>query len=306
MAEEKQKKKALGKGLEALFGEINTEAPVQRGDGRGGSPTEATQGINYISIDDIKPNGMQPRKNFDDDAINSLADSIKEHGLIQPVMVRSRDVGYELVAGERRWRAARKAGLKEIPAIIRDLEPRENALFAVIENMQREDLNPVEEAGAYKKIIESFGLTQEEVAKSVGKSRPYVANMLRMLKLPDKIREYIISGSLTAGHANAIGSLKSIQDQTKLAEYIVSNKLSVREAEKAAERMNSAGDKRKKARQTNKSAEISSVEEELTSLLGTRVNIGPKAERGTVEIHYYSREELNGLIDDLRSIAGKK
>jgi len=300
-----QKKKALGKGLEALFGDINIEAPVAK-------PAAAVKkvaggaGIEYISIDDIKPNEMQPRKDFNEESIDSLAESIREYGLIQPVMLKRRKVGYELVAGERRWRAARKAGLKEIPSIIKKLSSQENALFAIIENMQREDLNSIEEANAYKRLSTKFNLTQEDIARSVGKSRPYVANIMRLLKLPAPIQEMIEGGSLSAGHANAIGAVRDTATQIKLAEQIVREKLSVRDAEKMVDRINGSTNKKKSKAKTKKSNEVLVVEDELTSLFGTKVTIGSDVERGAIEIHYYSKEELDGLIEDLRSIANTR
>jgi ParB family chromosome partitioning protein len=302
---EKKKKPALGKGLEALFGDMSTSVPTSSSSGRTqkGDNIESAGDILSVSIDKIKPNAMQPRKVFAEESIASLADSITEHGVIQPVMLKKSGKGYEIVAGERRWRAARKAGLKEVPAIIRDLSPEENALFAIIENMQREDLNPIEEANAFKNVMESFGFTQEAVAKSVGKSRPYVANTLRLLKLSPKIQEYISQGSLSSGHANALGAVKDKELKETLAAQIVRDGLSVREAEAAAARIASGNVKKaKKAKPREKNPEVRHIEEELTSLFGTRVTLGSDGRKGVIEIHYYSRDELDGLIETLRSV----
>jgi ParB family chromosome partitioning protein len=214
--------------------------------------------------------------------------------------------GYELIAGERRWRAARKAGLKEIPAIIRDVSAEENALFSIIENMQREDLNPMEEAQAYRNIMDDYGLTQEEVARSVGKSRPNVANTLRLLKLPEKVREYISEGKLSAGHANAIGAMQSEATQITLADQIVREELSVREAEALAKAANGRENKpaRRASSARSKDPGIKAVEEELTSLFGAKVTISNNTNRGTMEFHYYSRDELEGLIEEFRGMKG--
>jgi len=223
------KKKGLGKGLDALFAntEINTkEISVT-------NTADATDnGISYININDIKPNEGQPRKTFDDEKINELADSIQEHGLIQPIVLRKSGKGYEIVAGERRWRACRKAGLKEIPCIIKELTDEENMLIAIIENMQREDLNPIEEAEGLNQMIVTYGLTQAEVSKSVGKSRPYITNALRLLKLPSEIREMLSEGKLTTGHARAIAGVSSKAEQIRIAEKVIKEGLSVREIEK--------------------------------------------------------------------------
>lgn len=303
MTEKKPKKKALGKGLEALFGDINTEAPVNKPIKQEKESEKNKNSIIYISIDEIKPNKMQPRKDFNEETIESLANSIKEHGVIMPVMLQKGKKGFDLIAGERRLRAARKAGLKEIPSIIKDLSPEENALFAVIENMHREDLNPIEEAAAYKKIMNNYGFTQAKVANSVGKSRPYVANTLRMLKLPDEIQQLLIKGEITAGHANAIAAIQDTEKQMLFAKQIVREKMSVRESEKAVEKINSKTTGRKKEKRSRKSEEILRVEEELCSLLGTRVLIESAGKQGKIEIHYYSSDELDGLIDELRKIA---
>jgi ParB family chromosome partitioning protein len=300
-------KKALGRGLDALFGEINIVAPTERkgtdssDNGKDVADRESGRGngVTYILIGDIKPNTAQPRRHFSEESLDGLSSSIKKHGLIQPVMVKKGNIGYELVAGERRWRAARRAGLKEIPAIIREVSSEENALFALIENVQREDLNPMEEALAYRNIMDLYSLTQDAVAKSVGKSRPYIANTLRLLKLPEKIREYITEGKLSAGHANAIGSISDIDSKQKLADRIVKEGLSVREAEILAQTLAGEADKtRKIRRRPARNPEIVMIESELSTLFGTKVTLGRSINRGTVEFHYYSKDELDGLIEE--------
>jgi ParB family chromosome partitioning protein len=308
MATKKTNKKALGRGLDALFGEVSvsgdSSASGEKIKNSGSDDKESNgTGISYVSIDEIKPNPAQPRQFFSDEALEGLVSSIEKHGMIQPVMIRGSKSGYELIAGERRWRAARKAGLKEIPAIIKEVSEEENALFAIIENMQREDLNPIEEAQAFRGIIDDYGLSQEEVAKSVGKSRPYIANTLRLLNLPEKVRDYIYEGKLSAGHANAIGAVSDEAAKLVLADQIVREGLSVREAEALATIVNGAGNAKKKAPgKTQKNPEIIAVEEELTTLFGTKVTLSKSIHKGVVEIHYFSKDELDGLIEELRRL----
>jgi len=308
-----QKKPALGRGLDALFRDSSIEVPVtaektakaktsQKQNHSASADTVSENSILYIDIDAIKPNKSQPRMSFDEDAIQSLADSIANHGVLQPVMLKQSKQGYELVAGERRWRAARKAGLKEIPAIVRDLNEEENALFAIVENMQREDLNPMEEARAYRKIIDDFGMTQEAVARQVGKSRPYIANVLRILKLPDEIQELMENGELTVGHANALGMIADKDTQIEIAQQIVKFGASVREAERLAGSVGEKSRKTQKRKRAEKPTGFKDIEEELTSLLGTRVTIEGSENGGNISVKYYSREQLKGLIDDIRRL----
>ena len=217
------KNRGLGKGLEALFSnsEIDTkEISIEK------KEEAKAEGILFVDLNNIKPNEKQPRKSFDDQKLEELAESIQEHGLIQPIILRQAEMGYEIVAGERRWRACRKAGLKEIPCIVKELTDEENMLVAIIENMQREDLNPIEEAEGLNQMISSFGLTQEEVSKSVGKSRPYITNALRLLKLPDEIRDYVSKGNLSTGHARAIAGIAEREKQIQLAQYVIEHDLS--------------------------------------------------------------------------------
>jgi ParB family chromosome partitioning protein len=304
MAATNRKRKALGRGLEALIGEVSVSSPGgSAGRAREGGPGAEEPGendISYLSIDDIKPNSAQPRQDFSEESLDGLASSIEKHGLIQPIIVRQGKSGYELIAGERRWRAARKAGLREIPAIIREVSAEENALFALIENVQREDLNPLEEAQAYHGLMKDYGLTQEEVAKSVGKSRPYIANTVRLLRLPEKVRRYLAEGKLSAGHANAIGSLAEDEAKVKLADRIAESGLSVREAEALVQEIKGREGKWKKPSpsESAKDSAIRMVEEELTTLFGARVTISKNISRGAIEFHYYSKDELDALIED--------
>lgn len=279
--------KGLGKGLGALFTDIDIDSDAKI----------STEEILFIDINDIKPNASQPRKSFDDETIDELAQSIMTHGVIQPVMLRKAGEAYELVAGERRWRAARKANVKSIPAIVRELTEEQNSFFALIENMQREDLNPLDEAVAMKNIIDNYALTQEELSKSVGKSRPYITNSLRLLKLPTELQGYIISGELTAGHGKVLAAIREEDKQVALARKIVKRGLSVREAEHL---INDNTKKKNLPRQKN--SDIISVEDELTSILGTKVTLNARGNRGKIELNYYSRDELDGLIDALRKL----
>ena len=292
------KKKGLGKGLDALFAnqEINTkEIEINN------TVENVENGISYININDIKPNEGQPRKTFDEEKISELADSIQEHGLIQPIVLRKATKGYEIVAGERRWRACRKAGLKEVPCIIKELTDEENMLIAIIENMQREDLNPIEEAEGLNQMIVTYGLTQAEVSKSVGKSRPYITNALRLLKLPEEVRALVSSGELSSGHARAIAGVSGKTAQIKIAEKIIKEGLSVRETEKLIKELD-APEKRPAKRKPEKNADVKRVEEDLKAVLGTRVNLAQSGKKGKIEIEYYSREELERLIELLKTL----
>ena len=302
------KKPALGKGLEALFGEMEIAVPISENpssssDTKPGKSKkeeiEPENSVLYINIDNIKPNSMQPRQNFDPESIEELATSIEAYGIIQPVIVSKARVGYELIAGERRWRAARKAGLKVVPAIIREVTKEENALIAIIENMQREDLNTIEEANAYRMIIDKYKMTQEALAKAVGKSRPYVANTLRTLDMPSEIIEMLRTGLLTLGHANVLGAVKSKKQQIGLAERVVKKGLSVRETERLTAAL-SAEKSVKKKPQDAKINEIHLIEQELTSSTGVRIVINGDGEKGSVELRYFDRPGLEEIIDLLR------
>lgn len=292
------KKGGLGRGLEALFAD---QISVERPDSKASevSREDAPDSVRYIGINDIKPNAAQPRKHFDEEKIGELADSIREHGIIQPLVVRPAKKGFELVAGERRWRAARVAGLREVPCLIREFSDEENMLVAIIENMQREDLDPIEEAEGLERMIAVYGLTQEQVSKSVGKSRPYITNSLRLLNLPEEIRSEVSAGRLSAGHARAILSCGSAERQKEIAEAVIRDGLSVRDTEKLATTEKA---RRKKPVRRQKNREILRVEEELRQLMGTKVNIVSKGRTGAIELEYYTTEDLNRLIDLLRTV----
>ena len=292
------KHKGLGRGLEALIADteyISTES----GKSAGG------EGIAYIDIHEIKPNRNQPRKQFDSDKLEELAGSIREHGVIQPLIVRKAETGYELVAGERRWRAARIAGLKTVPCLERELSEEENALVAIIENMQREDLNPIEESEGLERMISAFGLTQEQVSRSVGKSRPYITNALRLLKLPAEIKDMLGNGSISAGHGRALLAIKDEKLQIVLAQKVVREGLSVRATEALAERGQKAVPPAHR-KHAERDANVQHLERELKEALGTKVRINMGGKAGKIEIDYYSKDELDRLIELLCSLKGAR
>ena len=311
------KKAGLGRGLDALFADA---APIEEisvpgmevPEGRAGSKAKASAGtepedrVLYIDINDIRPNSAQPRHNFDEAKLDELASSIKTNGVIQPLIVRESANGYELVAGERRWRASRKAGLKSVPCIVRNFDDRQNAIVAIIENMQREDLNPIEEALGLKSMTEKYGFTQEQVSESLGRSRTYITNSIRLLKLPKEIQEYVSSGQMSAAHGRTIINIPDKARQKEIADKIIRNDLSVRATERLAEKVKDElrpeRKRRKKATAEEKAraAEIEAVERELMTLTGTKVHIAGDGSKGKIELDYYSLDELNRLIDTLR------
>jgi ParB family chromosome partitioning protein len=290
--------RGLGKGLEALFNNVE----ISGDDLEDNERINDENMIHHLSINEIKPNSNQPRKIFDEDKIQELSDSIIEHGIIQPIIVRKAEVGYEIIAGERRWRAARKASLKKVPCIVRELDDEQNMLLSIIENMQREDLNPMEEAEALNQMIDQFGLTQEEVSKSVGKSRPYISNALRLLKLPDEVKRMVREGQLSSGHARAIAGIKDTEKQISIAHLIIKNGLSVREVEALARKEEAVSEKKTRAKARAKSRELLVLEENLKNVFGTKVEINHGPKRGKIEIEYYSRDELERLIEMLLAL----
>ena len=295
------KKGGLGRGLDALFADVPVTAPEEeKKDEKGIADIPAEDRVNYIGIHEIMPNVNQPRKTFPEEKIEELADSIREYGIIQPIVVRKKQKGYEIVAGERRWRAAMKAGLSEVPCLLRELSDEQNMLIAIIENMQREDLNPIEEAEGLHQMISTFGLTQEQVSKSVGKSRPYITNSLRLLKLPDYIRLKVSEGELTAGHGRTLITVEDGNLQRQLCDKIIEEGLSVRQTEKLVSELGKAP--KKKPLQKQKNPDTLRVEEELKTILGTKVSIVEKGKKGKIEIECFSRDELNRLIELLKKL----
>lgn len=273
-------KKGLGKGLGAL---LDTENILSD-----------NSGIVELKITDVEPNKDQPRKSFNHEKLQALAESISQHGIVQPIIVKKNDNGYTIIAGERRWRAAKIAGLKTIPAIIKDLSSRETMEIALIENLQREDLNPIEEAEAYQKLMEEHGLTQDELSKIVGKSRAAIANSVRLLSLTDKVKEMLINESLTPGHARTLITIEDKEKQERLAEEIVSKNLSVRDTEKL---VNERKDNRPRDKKPVKDANILDIEERLKSILGTKVDLHHNKNKGKIIIEYYSNDEFNRIIE---------
>ena len=283
-------KKGLGRGINSLFPQ--DEAPKEKAVSNNPPLT--------LKLTEIEPNKRQPRKDFDKEKIDLLAQSIKEHGLIQPiVVVESKPGRYTIVAGERRWRAAKQAGFKEVPVVIREYSPEEAAEVALIENLQREDLNPVEEALGYKSLIEEYNMTQEEVSRKIGKSRSAVANTIRLLSLEDKILDYIKYGEITGGHARAVLALDSAKARDELVERIIREDLNVRQAENIARLMikRASKPKQKSGKSTSQyDIELNSLSEKLSSKLGTKVSFKQGAKKGKIEIEYYNDSDLDRII----------
>ena len=273
--EKQVERQALGKGLGALFTSLPTSGDVQQ-----------------LEVGRIFPNRHQPRQHFDDASLKELAESIRQRGVVQPVLVRRGDNGgYELIAGERRWRAAQIAGLAAIPAIVKEVTEVEQLQLAMIENLQREDLNPMEAARGYQRLVRQFHLTQEDVATTVGKERSTVANYLRLLTLPDSVKTALAGGALTFGHAKAILSISNPAAQHHLAQRVLDEGLSVRQAESAARALTG------RRRRLNRPAEFVTLEEQLRQRLGTRVSLRGRPARGRIVLHFFSREELERLLE---------
>ena len=292
------KRSGLGRGLDALFADA---VPVSdSAEKKQEKPAAAADAVQYINIHDIMPNANQPRKTFSEEKIDEFSKSIKEHGIIQPIVVRKKGESYEIVAGERRWRAARKAELTQVPCLIRELTDEQNMLIAIIENMQREDLNPVEEAEGLNQMITTFGMTQEQVSKSVGKSRPYIANSLRLLKLPEYIKNEMAEGRLSAAHGRTLITVESEDVRKALCDKIIREGLSVRETERLVSAQGKGKKKRPAAKVKN--PDVARVESELKDALGTRVSIVQNGKKGKIEIEYFSREELDRLIELLKKL----
>lgn len=285
------KRSALGKGLGALIKENTT--------------VEARNSVIEVDINKIEPGVGQPRKNFDKEKIEALAESIKEHGIIQPLIVTKENDTYYIIAGERRWRAARVAGIKKIPVIERTATTKEVMELALIENIQREDLNPVEEAEAYQKLMEEFSMTQDQVASIVGKSRPAVANTLRLLNLSKDVRSFLISGELTVGQARPLLSIVKAKDQKVAAEYIVKAGLNARQVEQYVKRISSKTEEVKNNDDSEKDIinkqEIKFVQDKLRASLGTKVLLSDNKGKGKITIEYYSEDERERLIELLTS-----
>ncbi|MCH5189750.1 MAG: ParB/RepB/Spo0J family partition protein [Oscillospiraceae bacterium] len=280
------KKGGLGTGLNALF--------------QDNSPIESEKSIITLSINEVEPNREQPRKEFNESALTELSKSIEKNGIIQPILVRPKAGGsYQIVAGERRWRAARMAGLTEIPVVVREMSDEEAAVFALIENLQREDLNPVEEAEGIRSLIEEFGMTQEDAADRVGKSRTAVTNTLRLLKLPENILSMVAKGKITAGHARALISLEDEGRMLKIANAVIDNNLTVREVEKMVKTALAGEKASPKKREKKRDNFYDEVELALTQTLGRQVKIYlSKGGKGTLEFEFFGKEDLNKLAKE--------
>lgn len=284
-------KKGLGKGLNSLFNEEDIEEVTSE-------ITKSSEGdIKKVRMSLIEPNKKQPRRHFDEEKITALADSIKEHGLIQPIIITPSDNDmYKIVAGERRWRAAKKANLKEIPAVIRKYSEEQVAEIALIENLQRENLNPIEEAIGYNLLMDEFNLTQELISQRVGKSRSAIANSLRLLSLEDEIQKMLILGTLTSGHARAILSLDDKELRIALSKRIIEDNLNVRQAEALAKQLQNKKPQKKKTEKTAYDIEIEKIQNTLSSAMGTKVRINHTAKKGKIEIEYYGNEDLERVL----------
>jgi ParB family transcriptional regulator, chromosome partitioning protein len=283
-------RKALGRGLDALIPGAGRSAPAPD------HSMELSESADLsVAIDKIRPNPRQPRIEFDEHALAELAASIHLQGVIQPLLVRRLPDGdYELVAGERRLRAAERAGLTHVPVFVREISDGESLELALVENIQRDDLSPLEEAAAYQRLVSEFGHTQEQVAERMGKSRPAIANALRLLRLPDSIKNDLARGRLSAGHARVLLSIDDPDAQLRAAKQIQARQMSVRDAEHLASA------RKTPVRTTTRDPNRGALERELSAALGTRVRIMPKGKGGRIEIEFYSAEELEGLIDRIR------
>ena len=298
------KKKGLGKGLDSLIPD-NKSAKASKTEIKSSDSSakeESGSGEQMMNINKVEPNRDQPRKKFEEDALMELADSIKQFGVLQPLLVKKRKDYYEIIAGERRWRAAKMAGIKEVPVIIKDYTDQEIVEIGLIENIQRENLNPIEEAVAYKRLLEEFNLKQDEVAERVSKSRTAVTNSMRLLKLDDKVQQMIIDDMISTGHARALLAIDDKNQQYELATKVFDEKLSVREIEKLVKDI-----KNPKQPKTKKVVENEFLYKELANkmkdVMGTKVNIASKGNgKGKIEIEYYSEDELERMFDMIMSI----
>lgn len=288
-------KKGLGKGLDMLF----ESAPQE--DEAAAESSVSPQDVSETQLTLIEPNRNQPRRSFDPEKIDELAQSIREHGLIQPIIITPAQNGrYTIVAGERRWRAAKKAGLKTVPTVIREYSPEETAQIALIENLQREDLNPIEEAAGYRRLMDEFSLTQEAVSEKIGKSRSAVANSLRLLSLDDELQKLVSDGKISGGHARALLAVDDNDARRELADKIISGGLNVRQAETLAKKL-SKPKRTKPQQQPNDAytAELERIGDRISSELGTKVSISETKKRGRIEIEYYGADDLERILSAL-------
>ncbi len=286
-----KRKSALGNGLEGMFGIEESVAEEKKSD---------VSRETFLRLSEIEPNRTQPRRNFDEDALQELADSIKQYGVIQPIVVQKKGKRYEIIAGERRWRAARKAGLLEVPVIIKEFAPEDVFAIALIENIQREDLNPIEEAQAYSRLIQEHHLKQDELAEKVAKNRVTITNAMRLLKLDERVQQMLIDNMLSGGHARALLAITDKEEQHTLALRVFDEKLSVRETESLVRKILAEKEKKDEApvKKPDDSVIYRDIENRMKDILGTKVEIKQKAKnKGRIEIEYYSMDELERLIE---------
>lgn len=294
------KRKGLGKGLDSLIPENKSVKPAVKSE-KTEEPVKT--GEQMLKINQVEPNRDQPRKHFEEDALLELADSIKQYGVLQPLLVRKRKDYYEIIAGERRWRAAKLAGVKEVPVIIKEYTEQQAVEIALIENIQRENLNPIEEAMAFKKLLTEFNLKQDEVAERVSKSRTAVTNSMRLLKLGEKVQQMIIDDMITTGHARALLAIDDEEQQYLLATKIFDEKLSVRETEKLIKSLKNPKKQVKVVRTVENSFVYDDLAEKMKRVLGTKVSISPKGNgKGKIEIEYYSDDELERMFEMITSV----
>lgn len=293
--------RGLGKGLDTMI-------PNKIGGEKAGTDTsknpEIGKDVVYVKIGKVEPNREQPRKNFDEDALLELSESLKQYGVLQPLLVQDKKDYYEIIAGERRWRAAKLAGLKEVPVIIKKLTEQEIVEISLIENIQRENLNPIEEALAYKRLLEEFNLKQDEVAERVSKSRTAVTNSMRLLKLDERVQQMVIDELITTGHARTLLGISDNEKQYSLAQQIFDEKLSVRETEKLIKKMQNPKTETEKVREDDSmSVFYEDMEQKLKNIIGTKVSINRKDnKKGRIEIEYYSNDELERIVELFQSI----
>ena len=293
------KRNGLGKGLDSLIPNKTVKTTEKQANKTQKEKVKVEKsGETIVKITQVEPNSEQPRKDFDEDALLELADSIKQFGVLQPLLVQKKNDYYEIIAGERRWRAAKLAGLKEVPVLVREYTEQEVVEISLIENIQRENLNPIEEAIAYKRLLKEFHLKQDEIAERVSKSRTAVTNSMRLLKLNSKVQQMVIDDMISTGHARALLALEDEEQQYTIANKIFDEKLSVRETEKLIKILKNPKKTAKKEK-----IEHTFIEEKMKGIMGTKVNVNPKSNgKGKIEIEYYSEEELERIFDLIMSI----
>lgn len=305
-AKKTTRKSGLGRGLDALVPPKNETEETKKTDGSGKKSFAEGDGIRTVDINKVEPNRDQPRKNFNEDSLSELSDSIRQYGILVPIMVQKKNDYYMIIAGERRWRAAKMAGLKEVPVLVRNYSDQKLVEVALIDNIQREDLNPIEEALAFKNLLEEFHLKQDEVAERVSKSRTAVTNSMRLLKLDERVQQMLVDDMISTGHARAILAISDPDEQYEFAQRIFDEKMSVREVEKEIKNLQSQkGEKKKTDHGVSDQllAVYEDLEEKLKNRIGSKVAIRPKDDQhGKIEIEYFSSDELNDLVDRLQSM----